>query len=38
MLHFGMEDRIGGEGDGTNVITLDYRGCETDMQVTEQEA
>ena len=30
-----MEDRIVGEGDGTNVITPDYGGCET---VTEQGA
>ena len=30
-----MEDKIGGEGDGTNVITPDYGGYETDMQVME---
>jgi len=33
-----MEDRIGGEGDGTNIITPDYGSYETDMQVTEQKA
>jgi len=33
-----MKDMIRGEGDGTNVITPDYEGCEIDMQVMEQEA